>query len=176
VSLVIWGWGVQQRLYQVDSINLIFNNCKADKRQWSCWFYGFSFWVCLAAVILLSIAGYLSSAGRAEKIRYFRKEYERDLAVAMQQSLEHDAAAVSQHVNNGATPHMGTFQRADTQNQFAQQQQQQQQHMPPFNQQQGYNQQPPPQQQYHQEAAYPQFKEQRQNHTLLGPQPSGGVV
>jgi hypothetical protein len=81
---------IQQRLYGVDSINSAYNICKSDRTNWSCWFYGYSFWSCLAAVILMSIAGYLSSAGRAEKIRYFRKEFERDLAVAVAQSLEQD--------------------------------------------------------------------------------------
>lgn len=163
VSLVIWGWGVQQRMYQVDSINLVFNNCKADRVDWSCWFYGYSFWVCLAAVILLSIAGYLSSAGRAEKIRYFRKEYERDLAVALQQSLEHDAAVATQHAN-GPTPHAAQFQRTHTGNNSANTGGY---GAPPISE-------PQPMQPY--EMAYPAFKEERQNHTLLGRQPSGGVV
>ncbi|GLD97748.1 hypothetical protein PINS_up006445 [Pythium insidiosum] len=175
VSLVIWGWAVQQRLYQVDAINSAYSTCNADKKDWSCWFYGYSFWVCLAAVIILSITGYLSSAGRAEKIRYFRKEYERDLAIAVQQSMEHDAAAQSQHVVGGPTPHAG-FSRANTgegfqapqtsapvyQDHYPQQHQQQQQQ--PYQ----------PQQQY--ETAYPVMKNERKNHTLLGHQTSGGVV
>ncbi|KAL8005149.1 hypothetical protein Plhal703r1_c08g0043011 [Plasmopara halstedii] len=93
VSLVIWGALLQQTLYEIDAINSAYSSCKADNTQWRCWFYGYSFWVCLASVIILSITGYLSSAGRAEKIRYFRKEYERDLAIAMQQSAEMDAHA-----------------------------------------------------------------------------------
>ncbi|TMW63916.1 hypothetical protein Poli38472_014621 [Pythium oligandrum] len=168
VSLVIWGWAVQQRLYQVDAINSAYTICKADKRQWSCWFYGFSFWVCLAAVIILSVAGYMSSAGRAEKIRFFRKEYERDLAVAMQQSMEHDAAAQSQHVS-GPTPHSG-FARTGTAEGFAPNNQQQQAYggYQPSNQ-------PYPPHQKEGETAYPCFREEK-NHTLLGRQPSGGVV
>ncbi|CAI5713175.1 unnamed protein product [Peronospora effusa] len=90
VSLIIWGALLQQTLYGIDTINSAYTSCKADNIQWHCWFYGYSFWVCLASVIILSITGYLSSAGRAEKIRYFRKEYERDLAMAMQQSADTD--------------------------------------------------------------------------------------
>ena len=91
VSLVIWGALLQQTLYGIDTINSAYTSCKADNTKWHCWFYGYSFWVCLASVIILSVTGYLSSAGRAEKIRYFRKEYERDLVVAMQQSVDPDA-------------------------------------------------------------------------------------
>lgn len=68
MALVIWGWVIQQRLYQVDSINSAYTDCKADHTKWHCWFYGYSFWVCLASVIVLSITGYMSSAGRAEKV------------------------------------------------------------------------------------------------------------
>ncbi|CAI5718197.1 unnamed protein product [Hyaloperonospora brassicae] len=96
VSLVIWGALLQQTLYGIDTINSAYTSCKADNTKWHCWFYGYSFWVCLASVIILSVTGYLSSAGRAEKIRYFRKEYERDLVVAMQQSVDPDAPGTMQ--------------------------------------------------------------------------------
>jgi hypothetical protein len=194
VSLVIWGWTIQQRLYQVDSINSAFSSCKADRTDWHCWFYGYSFWVCLASVIILSITGYLSSAGRAEKIRYFRKEYERDLAVAVQQSMEHDAAAQAHHLN---TQPATAYARSNTAQNFALQQQQpygqpygqpqqfdQQQHYDHQQQQYAYNNQqqagalPQKPGAFHSQevdAAYPSFREEK-NHTLLGRQPSGGVV
>lgn len=175
ISLVIWGWTVQQRLYQVDSINAAFSSCKADRKDWHCWFYGYSFWVCLASVIVLSVTGYLSSAGRAEKIRYFRKEYERDLAVAVQQSMEHDAAGQAQHLNT--QPAAATYARSNTAQGFVtpqpfdQQQQQQQQF--------GYGHPQKPGSGYPSQevdtTAYPAFREEK-NHTLLGRQPSGGVV
>lgn len=180
MSLVIWGWTIQQRLYQVDSINSAFSSCKADRTDWHCWFYGYSFWVCLAAVIVLSVTGYLSSAGRAEKIRYFRKEYERDLAVAVQQSMEHDAAAQAHHLN---TQPATAYARSNTAQNFALQQQQpygqqfDQQHYDPHQQQQYGQQKPgayPPGQEV--DAAYPTFRDERKNHSILGRQPSGGVV
>lgn len=68
VSLVLWGWLIQQRLYNIDSINSAYVTCKADDAKWSCWFYGDSFWTCLSSVVILSLAGYMSSAGRAEKV------------------------------------------------------------------------------------------------------------
>uniref|UniRef100_K3WQU2 MARVEL domain-containing protein n=1 Tax=Globisporangium ultimum (strain ATCC 200006 / CBS 805.95 / DAOM BR144) TaxID=431595 RepID=K3WQU2_GLOUD len=195
ISLVIWGWTIQQRLYQVDSINSAFTSCKADRTDWHCWFYGYSFWVCLASVIVLSITGYLSSAGRAEKIRYFRKEYERDLAVAVQQSMEHTTPAQAQPMAGA------TFVRSNTAQNFALNQQpysqpppaqygqpqpygqpqqfeqpySQQQQFGAYNQQGGYPAQATAPAQYEPDAAYPAFREEK-NHTLLGKQPSGGVV
>lgn len=187
VSLVIWGWTIQQRLYQVDSINSAFSSCKADRTDWHCWFYGYSFWVCLAAVIVLSVTGYLSSAGRAEKIRYFRKEYERDLAVAVQQSMEHDAAAQAHHLN---TQPATAYARSNTAQNFALQQQQpygqpygqqqqqfDQQHYDPQQQQYGVQQKSGAYTQGQEvDAAYPMFRDERKNHSILGRQPSGGVV
>ena len=83
----------------------------------------------------MSITGYLSSAGRAEKIRYFRKEFERDLAVAVQASLEHDTAAATGAAGGagaytGVTNERGgldNIQQHPYQPQHQQQQQQQQQ-------------------------------------------------
>nr|CCA20771.1 conserved hypothetical protein [Albugo laibachii Nc14]CCA23723.1 conserved hypothetical protein [Albugo laibachii Nc14] len=98
VSLVLWGWLVQQKLYNIDSINSAYVTCKADDAKWSCWFYGDSFWTCLSSVVILSLAGYMSSAGRAEKIRYFRKVYTRDMELAMQASMEHDTASQAQRI------------------------------------------------------------------------------
>lgn len=202
IALVIWGALIQQTLYQIDSINSAYTTCKADSSKWSCWFYGYSFWVCLASVIMLSIAGYMSSAGRAEKIRYFRKEYERDLAVAVQQSMEADAAAT--HQMHGAGGPAGNFMRSDTATGFSQ----------PNQYAGGYGQQPAPMQYGQQQqggyyvdgqkptgyqqqpvgnvplsnvnrtqsgqegdpVVYPSYSEQRRNHSLLGRQPSGGVV
>lgn len=197
ISLVIWGWTIQQRLYQVDSINSAFSACKADRKDWHCWFYGYSFWVCLASVIVLSVTGYLSSAGRAEKIRYFRKEYERDLAVAVQQSMEHDAAAQAHHLNTQPASagyvrtNTGTFAThqtpfGDAQPQFYDQQTTQQTTQYQQSQQQysgyasathgaGVQKQQSNGAYNDVDAAYPAFREEK-NHTLLGRQPSGGVV
>ena len=68
VSLTLWGWLLQQRLYRIDTINVAYATCKVDDRQWSCWFYGCSFWACLAAIILLSLTGYFNSAASVEKV------------------------------------------------------------------------------------------------------------
>ncbi|DAZ92816.1 TPA: hypothetical protein N0F65_012635 [Lagenidium giganteum] len=217
VSLVIWGWLIQQRLYQVDAVSGAYLTCKSDRSDWSCWFYGYSFWVCLASVILLSVTGYLSSAGRAEKIRYFRKEYERDLAVAVQQSLVAEASAQQHHLQGPAVTN--AYVRSNTGQGFAAPASQPYppQHQPygqpgmnaapmqqPYNQQMNHQyssqmsgsgyQQPPPAVMNHQrstasnpsfnhtnsgaggEMAYPVMREERKNHTLLGPQPNGGVV
>jgi hypothetical protein len=215
VSLVIWGALLQQTLYEIDTINSAYTSCKADNTKWHCWFYGYSFWVCLASVIILSITGYLSSAGRAEKIRYFRKEYERDLAIAMQQSMEADAH------NAQYGGHNTQFVRTESAGGFGVQATQQaygqaptpsqynpnsgQPYTTPQNMQQPYanvygsqNSGPKPtgyQQQVgnvplaapsanalsrtnsnDSEAVYPSYSEQRKNHSLLGRQPSGGVV
>nr|CCA17147.1 conserved hypothetical protein [Albugo laibachii Nc14] len=70
VSLTLWGWLLQQRLYRIDTINVAYATCKVDDRQWSCWFYGCSFWACLAAIILLSLTGYFNSAASVEKMRF----------------------------------------------------------------------------------------------------------
>ncbi|KAG1705587.1 hypothetical protein DVH05_003274 [Phytophthora capsici] len=210
VSLVIWGALLQQTLYEIDTINSAYTSCKADNTKWHCWFYGYSFWVCLASVIILSITGYLSSAGRAEKIRYFRKEYERDLAVAMQQSMEADA-----HTQFVRTESAGGFGVSATQQAYGQAPTPSQQYNPntghPYTTPQNMQQQQPyanvygnqnsgPKPMGYQQqvgnvplaapsgnslnrtnsndsdAVYPSYSEQRKNHSLLGRQPSGGVV
>jgi hypothetical protein len=202
VALVIWGALLQQTLYNIDSVNSAYTTCKADDSEWSCWFYGFSFWVCLASVIMLSIAGYTSSAGRAEKIRYFRREYERDLALAVQQSMEADAAAAQQQQQQaaygaGGGGPAGNFVRSDTGSGFGYGQP----HGQPYGQPQGYYGEQKPAGGYQQqpvgnvplsgvsrtqsghdvpppngEAVYPSYNGQRKNLSLLGRQPSGGVV
>ncbi|KAJ8559216.1 hypothetical protein ON010_g8230 [Phytophthora cinnamomi] len=217
VSLVIWGALLQQTLYNIDTINSAYTSCKANNTKWHCWFYGYSFWVCLASVIILSITGYLSSAGRAEKIRYFRKEYERDLAVAMQQSMEADAHNGQYGAHNTQfvrTESAGGFGLNSAQQAYGQAPTPSQQFNPntgqayttPQNTQQPYanvyggqNAAPKPtgyQQQVSNvplaapsttsglnrtnsndsDAVYPSYSEQRKNHSLLGRQPSGGVV
>lgn len=196
IALVIWGALLQQTLYNVDSVSSAYSTCKADDTDWHCWFYGYSFWVCLASVIMQSIAGYTSSAGRAEKIRYFRKEYERDLAVAVQQSMEADAAAhQQQQAAYGAGGPAGNFMRSDTGN-FPQGGHPYQQGAAYGQPQQGYYGEQKPmggvQQQpvgnvplsgvnrtqsgHQEEAVYPSYNGQRKNLSLLGRQPSGGVV
>ncbi|OWZ07509.1 hypothetical protein PHMEG_00020090 [Phytophthora megakarya] len=183
VSLVIWGALLQQTLYEIDTINSAYTT----------------------SVIILSITGYLSSAGRAEKIRYFRKEYERDLAVAMQQSMEADA-----HTQFVRTESAGGFGVNATQQGYGQAPTPAQQYNPntghpyttPQNMQysnySSQNSGPKPmgyQQQVgnvplaapsgnnlsrtnsnDSDAVYPSYSEQRKNHSLLGRQPSGGVV
>uniref|UniRef100_A0AAV1T778 Uncharacterized protein n=1 Tax=Peronospora matthiolae TaxID=2874970 RepID=A0AAV1T778_9STRA len=218
VSLVIWGALLQQTLYGIDTISSAYTSCKADNTKWHCWFYGYSFWVCLASVIILSITGYLSSAGRAEKIRYFRKEYERDLVVAMQQSVDpdvHQGTHQTQFVRTGSVNGFGvqatqqSYGQAPTPAQISVNSGQpyttpQNMHggpsMVPHNnvystqnsdsKPVGY-----PQQQVgnvplavpstnglsrtvsnDSDAVYPSYSEQRRNHSLLGRQPSGGVV
>ncbi|KAE9038836.1 hypothetical protein PR003_g6028 [Phytophthora rubi] len=217
VSLVIWGALLQQTLYNIDTINSAYTSCKANNTKWHCWFYGYSFWVCLASVIILSITGYLSSAGRAEKIRYFRKEYERDLAIAMQQSMEADAHNGQYGAHNGTqfvrTESAGGFGVNATQQAHGQAPTPSQQYNPnsgqpyttPQNMQQPYanvygNQNAAPKPMGYQQqvsnvplaapsanglnrtdsndsdAVYPSYSQQRKNHSLLGHQPSGGVV
>ncbi|RLN53675.1 hypothetical protein BBJ28_00014816 [Nothophytophthora sp. Chile5] len=215
VSLVIWGALLQQTLYQIDTVNAAYTSCKSDNTDWHCWFYGYSFWVCLASVIVLSIAGYLSSAGRAEKIRYFRKEYERDLALAMQQSMENDAIQYAPHNTQFVrTESAGGFGLQATQQGYGQAPTPMQypsapgqpyttpQHQQPYgnvysNQQSGGYPKPTGYQQQtvgnvplaapatsrtnsnsngDGETVYPSYSEQRKNHSLLGRQPSGGVV
>ncbi|KAI9910819.1 hypothetical protein PsorP6_010480 [Peronosclerospora sorghi] len=206
VSLVIWGALLQQTLYSIDTINSAYASCKADNTKWHCWFYGYSFWVCLAAVIMLSLTGYLSSAGRAEKIRFFRKQYERDLAIAMQQSMEGD----------GPRPHMTQFVRTESggglglhaaQSAYGQAPTPMQshptsgqpfitpQHMQPYGSDTGASKPVAIKQQVghgprtarsssglgrtnsnDSETVYPSYSEQRREHSLLGRQPSGGVV
>uniref|UniRef100_M4BBS2 Uncharacterized protein n=1 Tax=Hyaloperonospora arabidopsidis (strain Emoy2) TaxID=559515 RepID=M4BBS2_HYAAE len=195
-----------------------YTSCKADNTKWHCWFYGCSFWVCLASVIILSITGYLSSAGRAEKIRYFRKEYERDLVVAMQQSVDpdvHHGTHQTQFVRTGSVNGFGvqatqqSYGQAPTPAQFSVNSGQPYttpQNMPggpsmvPHNNvydTQNLDSKPVgyPQQQVgnvplavpstnglsrtvsnDSDAVYPSYSEQRRNHSLLGRQPSGGVV
>ncbi|CAI5722467.1 unnamed protein product [Peronospora destructor] len=214
VSLVIWGALLQQTLYGIDTINSAYTSCKADNIQWHCWFYGYSFWVCLASVIILSITGYMSSAGRAEKIRYFRKEYERDLALAMQQSADTDRNRTnntqfvrsessggfglqSSQPTSGQAPTPARYHNSNTGQLFATPQ-----HMQPgANSGNLYGSQtsgPKPMGYQRQvsnvslaapstngisransnesDAVYPSYSEQRRNHSLLGPQLSGGVV
>ncbi|KAF4136283.1 hypothetical protein GN958_ATG14455 [Phytophthora infestans] len=214
VSLVIWGALLQQTLYEIDTIHSAYTSCKANNTKWHCWFYGYSFWVCLASVIILSITGYLSSAGRAEKIRYFRKEYERDLAVAMQQSMDNDAHAHTQFVR---TESAGGFGVNATQQAYGQAPTPSQQYNPntghPYTTPQNMQQQQPYANVYgnqnaapkpmgyqqqvsnvpslaapsttnnlsrtnsnESEAVYPSYSDRRKNHSLLGRQPSGGVV
>lgn len=210
VALVIWGALLQQTLYNIDSINSAYTTCKANDSEWSCWFYGFSFWVCLASVIMLSIAGYMSSAGRAEKIRYFRKEYERDLALAVQQSMEADAAAAAQgqqQLQYGAgggaagnfvrsdtgtgftpaNPYSNAYGQQPTSVQYGQQGSAVQGYYGEQKPTGGYQTQPVGNvplsgvnrtQSGHEpgEAVYPSYNGQRKNLSLLGRQPSGGVV
>ncbi|OQR86755.1 hypothetical protein ACHHYP_20451 [Achlya hypogyna] len=87
-SLILWALQIQQKMYNVDVINSSYLECKAGVTNWSCWFYGYSFWTAIGSVVGMLITMYASSAGRAEKIRHFRNEYEQDLAIALQQSLE----------------------------------------------------------------------------------------
>ncbi|TDH69467.1 hypothetical protein CCR75_008697 [Bremia lactucae] len=202
VSLVIWGALLQQTLYQIDTINSAYSSCKADDTKWQCWFYGYSFWVCLASVIALSITGYLSSAGRAEKIRYFRKTYERDLAIALQQSAE---VTRTQFVRTESSGGFGvnatqqTYGQAPTPSQsftghaYTTPQNLQQSHYGNTS-----NAGPKPVGYQRQvgnvpltapftnnlsrsnsnesDAVYPSYSDQRKNHSLLGGRPSGGVV
>ncbi|KAL4174811.1 hypothetical protein KRP22_006740 [Phytophthora ramorum] len=207
VSLVIWGALLQQTLYEIDTINSAYTSCKADNTKWHCWFYGYSFWVCLASVIILSVTGYLSSAGRAEKIRYFRKEYERDLAVAMQQSMEADAHNGTHNTQFVRTESAGGFGLQATQQAYGQAPTPGQfnpnsgqvyttpQNMQPYANVYGAPKPTGYQQQVgnvplaapggnslsrtnsnESDAVYPSYSEQRKNHSLLGRQPSGGVV
>lgn len=204
VSLVIWGALLQQTLYEIDTINSAYTSCKADNTKWRCWFYGYSFWVCLASVIILSITGYMSSAGRAEKVRYFRKEYERDLALALQQSAEADS-----HAQFVRTESAGGFGLSATQQAYGQAPTPSQPHNPnsgplfttPQNlYTNNYGQHAVPKPVGHQQpvgnvplaapatsstsrsnsndsdAVYPTYSELRKNHSLLGRRPSGGVV
>ncbi|KDO22783.1 hypothetical protein SPRG_11542 [Saprolegnia parasitica CBS 223.65] len=87
-SLILWALQIQQKMYNVDVINSAYLECNAGVTNWSCWFYGYSFWTAIGSVVGMLITMYTSSAGRAEKIRHFRNEYEQDLAIALQQSLE----------------------------------------------------------------------------------------
>ncbi|CAH0513264.1 unnamed protein product [Peronospora belbahrii] len=211
ISLVIWGALLQQTLYGIDTINSAYSSCKADNTQWHCWFYGYSFWTCLASVIILSITGYFSSAGRAEKIRYFRKEYERDLAIAMQQSVDTEGyrAHNTQFVRGEAAAGFG-FQ-STTQQAYGQAPTPVQynpnsghvyttpQSIQPYANVYDNRHFAPKPKGYQQQvgnvslaapsanglgrtnsndsdAVYPSYSEQRRNHSLLGPQLSGGVV
>ncbi|KAG9408562.1 hypothetical protein AC1031_020417 [Aphanomyces cochlioides] len=87
-ALIVWAIRIQQRMLEIDVISSAYILCKKDDTKWSCWFYGYSFWAAIGGVVGMLITMYTSSAGRAEKIRHFRHEYEADLAVAMQQSME----------------------------------------------------------------------------------------
>ncbi|OQS03274.1 hypothetical protein THRCLA_04422 [Thraustotheca clavata] len=89
-SLILWALQIQQKMYNVDVINSSYLECNNGNgiSNWKCWFYGYSFWTAIGSVIGMLITMYASSAGRAEKIRHFRNEYEQDLAIALQQSLE----------------------------------------------------------------------------------------
>ncbi|CAH0475424.1 unnamed protein product [Peronospora belbahrii] len=183
ISLVIWGALLQQTF----------------------------FWTCLASVIILSITGYFSSAGRAEKIRYFRKEYERDLAIAMQQSVDTEGyrAHNTQFVRGEAAAGFG-FQ-STTQQAYGQAPTPVQynpnsghvyttpQSIQPYANVYDNRHFAPKPKGYQQQvgnvslaapsanglgrtnsndsdAVYPSYSEQRRNHSLLGPQLSGGVV
>lgn len=111
LSLIVWGWVVQRKLYDINTINGSYQTCESTSQDWSCWFYGTSFWVALGAILGLSITGYLSSAGRSEKLRRYRKQYQNDMEAAVHASIA-DASRMSSFPQ-------------PTQNQIQQQQQQQ---------------------------------------------------
>lgn len=87
LALFAWGLTVQKGLFEVPMINYMYQSCNASEEDWSCWFYGKSFWMVLAAVFGFSITGYFSSAGRAEKVMRYRKSYEQNMRVAMEESM-----------------------------------------------------------------------------------------
>ncbi|OQR86762.1 hypothetical protein ACHHYP_09986 [Achlya hypogyna] len=88
-ALICWALQIQQKMLQIDVLATGYQACKsakADGAQWSCWFYGYSFWAAIGGVCGMLCTMYASSAGRAEKIRHFRQIYEQNLAIAMQAS------------------------------------------------------------------------------------------
>ncbi|ETV93413.1 hypothetical protein H310_12656 [Aphanomyces invadans] len=94
-ALIVWAIQIQQKMLEIDVISSAYVLCQKKTANWSCWFYGYSFWAAIGGVVGMLITMYTSSAGRAEKIRHFRQEYEADLAIAMQQSMEATAANVA---------------------------------------------------------------------------------
>ncbi|KAF0699205.1 Aste57867_10216 [Aphanomyces stellatus] len=89
-ALILWSVYFQQQLLNTDVIQSAYSNCKANTEgsgaSWSCWFYGYCFWVAIAAVVSLLLTTYASAAGRNAKIRHFRKEYEAHMVMAIQES------------------------------------------------------------------------------------------
>ncbi|CAK4658040.1 unnamed protein product [Aphanomyces euteiches] len=87
--LITWSVYFQQKLLDLTVVQTEYSQCKSftdTGASWSCWFYGYNFWVAIAAVFGLLLTTYASAAGRAAKIQHFRKEYEHNLVIAIQAS------------------------------------------------------------------------------------------
>ncbi|ETV93414.1 hypothetical protein H310_12657 [Aphanomyces invadans] len=87
--LVLWSVSFQQKLLNIDVIQTAYSQCQSlqgSSASWSCWFYGYSFWVAIAAVLCLLVTTYASAAGRAAKLRQNRKAYDHHLVIALQES------------------------------------------------------------------------------------------
>ncbi|KAF0699206.1 Aste57867_10217 [Aphanomyces stellatus] len=102
-ALIVWAIQIQQKMLEIDVISSAYVLCQKGGQPWSCWFYGYSFWAAIGGVVGMLITMYTSSAGRAEKIRHYRNEYEADLAVAMQQSVDQHGAMMQTPAPAGRT-------------------------------------------------------------------------
>lgn len=95
VALMVWAIDIQTKLTNIPLINDELSLCNAPSsggEDWSCWFYGTSFWIALGSTLAFSLTGYCSSHARKAKEAQSRKQElqleAHNVQVALAESLE----------------------------------------------------------------------------------------
>lgn len=69
---MIWALSIQDNLLNSQLLNPEYSACKGGKvvPGWKCWFYGYCYWIGLAAAVALALTGSMSSCAVSQKVRF----------------------------------------------------------------------------------------------------------